>query len=78
MILELEAFATVDKRPEPHKHVIVQGGLAVFDGHQWLSAVHDGCRYMRPIEWPVLWWMECPTVDTLEELQPYLGEHGTL
>ncbi len=46
---------TSDGIPEHHRAVIVAGGVAMWNGGEWISLTGDSCG--RPVQWRVLWWM---------------------
>lgn len=68
-----------ERLPDVDVTVIVQGGIAAWDGVKWCSRMHgDFTKYdTRPIQWPVLWWMPFPTdetaLDVSERPQPPCG-----
>lgn len=49
---------TSERMPLKQQTVIVCGGLAMWDGEQWLSMM-DGSRH-KPIAWSVSWWADLP------------------
>jgi hypothetical protein len=49
---------TSEKMPEPHRLVLVSGGIATWTGSVWLSMTAQDAY--RPIEWPVKWWGPVP------------------
>jgi len=53
-IVKLKVFLTKDFMPDPHRLVLVSGGVAVWTGSVWLSKTGDDSG--RVIEWPVKWW----------------------
>lgn len=55
MTREITIYLTSEQMPEPHVMVIVEGGVAMWDGYRWVSLVLESSH--RVIQWPVLWWM---------------------
>ena len=58
-LIDLDFYWTIDLMPEPHRMVIVSGGLAVWTGSVWLSKTGDSSG--RVIQRQVKWWM--PIID---------------
>ncbi len=72
----LRPILTRQRMPDIDVTVIVQGGIAAWDGVKWCSRMH-GAIDCRPIQWPVLWWIPFPTdetaLDVSERRQPPCG-----
>lgn len=47
--------------PKKNEMVIVEGGVAMWDGEQWYSCTEYSKR--RPIEWEVKWWRKLLTLE---------------
>lgn len=64
------------RMPDVDVTVIVNGGIAAWNGTEWCSRMHTAIDD-RPITWPVLWWMPFPTdetaLDVSERTQPPCG-----
>lgn len=52
---KVSVHPTRERMPEPHRIVIVAGGLATWTGSVWLSKTAEDTG--RVIEWHVSWWM---------------------
>lgn len=65
-------------KPSLNKEVIVCGGVASWNGTEWISHT-DG---KRPIQWKVEWWMNFPDDtdfdDLVENSKIFQGEYGPL
>jgi hypothetical protein len=64
----LDYHVTSQKMPEIGQYVIVAGGIATWDGTQWLS--QTGGASGRPITWPIRWWMQLTAVHNSEPWNP--------
>lgn len=54
MKIEIELHSVKDGMPEPFTWVLVDGGVAIWDGTNWLSQMASSVN--RKIEWEVKWW----------------------
>lgn len=62
MIYPLEINLTENELPPPNILVVVEGGVARWNGKDWLSAIDEE----RVIQWKVKWWAYFP-VSPLEQ-----------
>lgn len=58
MKFELIIYLTEFAFPHPDKLVIVEGGIARWNGRDWFSANYDSGG--RVIQWEVKWWAHLP------------------
>ena len=65
----LPVFLTDEEMPETHQTVIVAGGIACYNGSNWISQVAGSGA--RPIEWAVKWW--APLLTSIELPQVWEG-----
>lgn len=54
-----EWISTLNEWPEPHKTVIVEGGVAYHDGKTWFTITGEEWPG-KAIQWPVKYWMPMP------------------
>jgi hypothetical protein len=60
------------KRPDPMRTVIVDGGLAYWNGVKWIS--NTGSSYGRPLDWEPKWWTPLLTDERVEYSPMQEGE----
>ncbi len=65
---EWQWIRTDQRIPDPHRIVIVPGGIAVWTGSVWLSKTGDDSN--RVIEWPVRYWMPLPKPPSEQNTAP--------
>lgn len=58
-------FDSADKKPDTNRLVLVNGGVAKWDGMLWITETGDASG--RPIRWDVRYWAELPKPPVIGE-----------
>lgn len=65
--LEIYIYRTSEKMPRRYESVIVSGGIAFWDGEDWIT--QTGAEAGEKIQWAVEWWtpmLRGQTASTIE------------